>query len=195
VKSDFVIWGSSTTVPYRVLLDTMEGFDEVFKLGKGVQQNGSFAAGVYYTMNKDRPHNTVFTDSLKNLDNLIVASRRLREFFQARPSKGVEYLPIGVMDHKGKMASREYAIIHPAPPVDCLDCDKSGVVFSRIVKTKIRGVQRLVLDPARMDPERDLFRLDRFFDVILIRRDAAEAIDREGFTGIRWIEPADFPED
>jgi hypothetical protein len=195
VKSDFVVYRSSNLVKHSVMLNEFEGFDKIFELVNGVPQNGKFPKGAHYTMDPDHPHNTVFTDSLHNLDGLIVASQRLREFFEARKSKCLEYLPVGIKDHKGKLAKRDYSIVHTIAPVDCLDDAKSHVKFSRIVKTKIRSVKKLVLNPSKLDLERDLFRLDRFFSVVMVRRDVAEAIDKEGFTGMRWVEPADFPED
>jgi hypothetical protein len=195
MKSDYLVWADSVTLRYTVKLDTLVGFGPVFKLQNGIPRNGDAPVNAYYTMKANLPQNTVFTDSLRNMDVLIVGSAKLRQFFEARKSKCVEYLPVGIMDHKGKLSPREYSIIHPVVPVDCLDEAKSGARYSRIAKQDIANVKKLVLDPSKLDLERELFRLDRFFRVILIRRDVAVEIDKAGLTGMRWVEPSDFPED
>jgi hypothetical protein len=195
MRSPYVIWARSNQVKHSCVLDQLVGFEPRFQLKKGVPLSADFPKDVYFTLHPDFPHNLVLIDSLNNVNRVIVGSKRLREFFQARNSQCTEYLPVGIMGHKGKLLSREYCIIHPVMPVDCLNIEESGVSWNRIVKEKIRSVKRVVLDPGRIDMRRDIFRLNRYFDLILVRREVAEAIDEEQFTGIRWIEPENYPED
>ena len=49
-----------------------------------------------------------------------------------------------------------------------------------------------MIDESRVDPERKIFRPKSFYRVTLVARELAEAIEVEGFTGIRWIELDDY---
>jgi len=49
-----------------------------------------------------------------------------------------------------------------------------------------------VLDEDRIDRSRLLFKLKYFHDCVLIRRDLAQAISANGFTGLRWTECAKY---
>jgi hypothetical protein len=194
VESSYVVWALSKEVKYACVLGDLVGVDRVFELNKGVPRAAGFPSDVQFKMNPDFPNDTVLTDSLINADRLIVGSMRLKKFLESAVPKHMEYLPVTIVDHKGKTASRDYFIVHPVSPVNCLEAEKSGAKYSRIVKGKIQSIERLVIDPGRIDPDRQLWRLDGFFDVVLAHRNLAERITSEGFTGIRWIELSNYPE-
>ena len=40
-----------------------------------------------------------------------------------------------------------------------------------------------------------MFRLKRFWDITLVRRDLANAITAAGFTGVEWLEVSNYQED
>ena len=191
---DYVVWAHSNKVKHSCVLDRLVGVKKKFELIEGIPQTSTFPENAHFTMSADFPNNTVFTDSLINTYMVIVASERLKKFFESRNTKFLEYLPVRIIDHKGKPVNREYFILNPILPVDCLDNEKSNVKWSEIVEGDIRSVQRIILDPTRIDPDRELFRLHRYFDPILVRRDVAEAIDRDKLTGMRWIDADKFPE-
>jgi hypothetical protein len=196
VEPGYVVLTFSKTVKHACVLGDLTGVDRVFELNKGVSRHDLLERSdkVAFRMNAEFPNDTVLTDSLINTDRLLVGSLRLKQFLQARGSKKIEYLPVEIIDHKGKIASRDYFIIHPVEPVNCIDTEKSGVVWNPVVKGKIRRLNKLVLDESRIDPDRELFRPDLFFDVILVRRDVAEAVGSQQFTGMRWIELDNYPE-
>ena len=52
----------------------------------------------------------------------------------------------------------------------------------------IDKVKKLVLDKDKIDPSRHLFKLKSFYDCVVVRRDLADAISKQGFTGIKWVE-------
>ena len=85
----------------------------------------------------------------------------------------------------------DYFIVHPIDLPQCLDIAKSGVTWWIVDKERINRVKQLILDESKVD--REMFRPKPFYKIIIVKRDLAEAIDREGFTGIRWIELEDYP--
>jgi len=165
-----------------------------FQLLKGVPRAAGFPSDAAMAMEPDHPNDMVLTDALFNNDRLIVASERLREVFTSRGAPAIEILPLGILDHRGRPAAAPYAILHPVDPVDCLDLAQCGPKRSSIDPAKITDVARLVLDDARVDPDRLIFRPLGFPNATLVRRDVAEAISAAGLTGMRWVELDAYPE-
>jgi uncharacterized protein DUF1629 len=191
VKSKLLIW-TDKPVKNACSLYKLTGVTKEYQFRKGISKAGTFGDEAAFNMNPDRPNDTLLTDNLFNNYMLIVGSGRLREFFESRAAPKVEYLPVAIIDHKGKVASKEYSIIHPLDPVDCIDQAASQVRWHEFDKNAIDGVKRLVIDESKVEPERVLFRLKFFYWATLIRREVAELIDAAGFTGIQWVDPLEF---
>jgi hypothetical protein len=188
----YLIW-ESRAVPNVCTLDELRGFEDTLELNKGVPWAAKFPADVAFTMHPDFPNNTLLGDNLINNEMLLVVSKRLKEFLEARALPKVEYLQVTIVNHKGRPASRDYFIVHPVDPVDCLDLAKCQAKISRIDGETVQRLKQLALDEARLDPDRQLFRPKFYYDIALARTDLAAAIDAAGFTGIRWVEPEDHP--
>jgi hypothetical protein len=193
MKSKYAIW-ESKDVPNACSLHKLVEVEKLYELVKGVPRAATFPASAAYRMDPDFPHDTMLIDNLINSDMLVVVSQQVKEFLEKRALKKVEYLPVAIFDHKQKIASRDYFLIHPIDPVDCIDLDKSEVEWGIIDEESIDEVNHLVIDETRIDPEREMFRLKHFCDIVLVRWELAEAIDAQGFTGIRWIDINDYPE-
>ena len=192
-KSDFLIWAHKR-VPNACVVKQFRGLENAWQLKECIPRAEGFPDDVTFGMDPDRPYDTLLTDSLKNIERLIVASRRLAEFFQARPLNHVEYLPVSILDHRGRVAAPDYFVIHPVEPVECLDAVKSNADWSSLNEGTIDSVERLVIDSSKVDASRELFRMRFFFDLIIVRRGLAESINAMNFTGVRWIELSDYPE-
>jgi hypothetical protein len=186
-KPNFVVWDSAV-VKNAVVLHVLKGVEKEYQLRKGVPRAATFPSDAAYTMHPDFPHNTILVDNLVNTGLRIVGSKRLKEFLEKQVVPKVEYLPVAIVNHKGKTASKDYFIVHPIEPVECLDLDKCGVTWGEVDETSIDEVKHLVIDETRVEPIRQLFRPKQFHQVILARRTLADAIDAAGFTGIKWIE-------
>lgn len=195
MKSDYVIWDSEVITNACVLYD-LKGVDKILDLKRGISKASDFPSDAAFTMNPDFPNNTLLVDNLINTDMLIVVSLRLKAFLDARSLMNVEYLPVAILDHKGKIASKKYFIVNPIEPVECLDLDKSGAKLGLIgsSKNEVTMVDRLVFDEERIDKVRELFKPKLFYRVTIATRDLAAAIDAEKFSGIRWINIEEYPE-
>lgn len=191
MKSTFLIW-TDRPVKHACALYKLSGVTKEYQFRKGISKAEIFGDEASFNMHPDFPNDTLLTDNLLNAYLLIVASGRLKAFFEDRATPNVEYLPVKIIDHKGKVASTEYSIVHPLDPVDCIDQEASQVRWHEFDKGVIDGVKRLVIDESKVDPARVIFRLKSFYWATLIRRDVAEAIDAAGFTGIRWVDPLEF---
>lgn len=191
MKPNFVVW-DSRAVKDGCVLQELVGVDKVYNLRKGVPMGDTFPDKAGFTMDPDFPNNTLLTDHLLNTSMMIVASPRLKGFLEGRAIPAVEYLKVTILNHKGKAASRDYCIVHPIDPVDCLDVEKCEPTWALVDKTTINRVKKLVIDESKVAKNRMIFRPKSFYRAILVRRDLAEAIDKEDFTGIGWIEMEKF---
>jgi hypothetical protein len=152
-----------------------------------------FPSTVTLEVNREHRKDKRLTDSLVNLDQMIVASSRLVALLQELAVPELEYLPVPVLDHAGQLTTDPYAIVNLLNPIDCLDVEASGARYSRIDTEAIDRVKRLVIDESRIDPTRVLFRPRSYSAVILAHRSLAARIDAAGFNGMRWTELDRWP--
>ncbi len=191
--SNYLIWGRAF-IDGACSLSGMTGYPESWKLMDGHHLQGQLPPSTRLDMNPEHPLDVALTDSLYNIDKLIVASPKLRKLLEASKLPAVEFLDVAVYNHKGRALDEPQVIVHPTDPIDCMDAAASGADFSVIDPETIDSVERLVIDESRIDSQRLLFRPKGYYDVILTHRDLAARLDAEGITGIRWIELSQWPE-
>jgi len=192
MPSRFVIW-KSRPIPHGCSVTELHGVERVFLLNKGYSALASFPKKAEFRFDPDFPRNTVLADNLINSEMMIVCSERLKIFLEASLVEKVEYLPVHLKDHKSKQVAQFYYIIHPIEPPDCIDFEQSIVEWSGVDKESILLVKKLVIDDSKVENNRLLFRPKSFYNITLIDRDLAVAIDGQGVTGVGWIELEDYP--
>lgn len=193
MSGNFVIW-QYRPVAHACVLKQLDGIDKQFRLRNGTSLQNEFPGGVYYRMHPDFPSDLLLIDNILNSKQLIVASQKLKEAIEKHQPPKVEYLRMGILDHKGRIASDNYFFIHPIEPVDCIDRSQSIFEEDSVDPESIDSFKRLVIDESKVPSERKIFRLKGFWDITLVRRDLAEALDKEGFSGLGWLEVSDYPE-
>lgn len=191
--ADYLLWRTKL-VPNGMELDELVGVDDEWELSEGVSRVKGFPTDAKFKADPDMQHNIRLVDNLYNTDELIVVSDLLKVFLEDRQIVKVEYLPISIINHKGRVASKEYWIVHPIEPVNCLDLKASGATTSAMDPEQVSFVKKLVLDEDELDESRELFRPKHFSSVTLVHRELASAIDSQGFEGVRWLELDEFPE-
>ena len=191
--SSYVIW-EQEIVEGACALSGLKGYAEDWKLLYGEPVADAFPGKASFSMNPDYPHDIALTDSLYNIDMLIVASAALRGVIEAEAPAQVEYVPVPIYNHKKRAIQEPYALVHPIDPVDCLVLDACKPTYGKIQKTEIDRVKKLVIDEARIPADRLLFRPKGYVRVILVHRRLADKIDAAGLTGMRWVELHHHPE-
>ena len=184
---NYIIWKAKNE-GNSCLLSIIQNVEDDWQLKKGISRITSFPQDAFFHMDNQYKKNVRLTDNLININSVIVASKRLKEFLEAKKFKNIEYLPVSVINHKDRIASKDYFIIHPITTQDCLDIDKSGCTWSSINPTNIIDVDKLVIDESRIDLNVQLFRLKYFYPPVFVRKDLAEEITQAGFTGLLWLE-------
>lgn len=186
---NYVFWAAQTSEEV-VRLTSLTGFDDDFEIDDGIAHAHDFPADAHFRMHPDWPHSTVLADRLSNTSSLVVISSKLRDFLADKLDQHTELLPVSVFDHKGKALKAPYYVVNPVGQVALLDFDACGVVDE--VGPRIEEMAHFVtLEEPELD-DRVLFRAEHLARYVLIRRDLSQLIDKAGFTGNRWVEPAEL---
>ncbi len=176
----YMLWANGLVEPFACVLADFKGSDDLEPLWDGEPVKESFPSDAEFVMSPDFPDNTVLTDYLKNQHHLIVGSEKLKRFFEEQKGDPIEYLPVAIRDHKGKIAAHYY-IINPLRPVDCLDRKASRAQASSTRPSRILDVDRVVLRADALPPDRKLFRTAGYPEGRIVRSDLAAALQAAGF--------------
>ncbi len=191
MDSNFVVWGEDVSSGYCVL-GYIEEFEDDWKLTNGTSLAAEWPDDVTLQMDPDFKKQIKLSDHLCNPCRVIIASPALRQFLEEQAVPNLEFLPVRILNHKGKVASDDYVIVNLHAVQDCLDLDASGVTWNEINPDYIIGFEQLVLDESRIDEEATLFRAKHYADQMFVRRDFAEAVSESGLTGIEFYELSDL---
>lgn len=170
----------------------IENFRRSYKLLRGREVADEFPTDAAYRMNRDFPDDLGMEDAVFNLDQQLIVSERLRAFLEEREVSGVEYLPVSLLNHKGRPIKEPYAIANLLRHIDCVDKDATEHEWNPLKETAMIKVKNLTIDPERVPDDAVLFRLVHVADVIGVRRDLAQAMEDAGFTGISFTDFADY---
>jgi hypothetical protein len=186
--AQFLVWGvNAYSVGNACMLDPIENFSPRKALRKGVSLLATFPADAALPMSQRHKKDTALTDDISNFDNIKVCSAPLVEFLKKRQLKNVEYLPVTIHNHKGKVASKDYFILNPLPLQNALDVHASQPKYSNLVPTEVTTVEKLVIDPKRVEQDVKVFRLTAFSAPVIIESALAKEIEAAGFVGPSFI--------
>jgi len=163
----------------------VENVDQLWQLGYAIPRSLGWPDDAYAEMDPNYPKDVALTDCLSG-STLLVASGRTRELLPHQPSDNVEFLPVTIVNHKGRVASRDYYVVHPLTVVECIDAPASGAVFSAIDPETIVCCDALVLNHDEIPPELELFRPKYWPDIVLIRQTLADRLVAAGLTGLNF---------
>lgn len=125
-------------------------------------------------------------DFVPNLSMALILSEAAVELLRAEGVVGdgvIEYLPITLLDKRGRPAPARYYLVNPLLKVACMDTQTSEFLKSP-AGDKVLNVERLVLKQEQIPPEAKLFRLGECTEVVVIRSDLVQRIQGAGLTGL-----------
>ncbi len=190
MKFDHLFWTYRRFKKSCWLEDEIDGFkDEPFlSIGRSFKDN--YPDDVSIAMDADFPKDTVVLDHLRN--DLQICSGGLTDFLKSKEIDNVEYLPIWLINHKGRKVKPCFNILNPVTPIDCLDLAACNVRYFDEEEGVIDTVEKFVIDETKCQDFPALMRIEGIRGKVLIHRELAMAIDAEGFTGCGWLELADM---
>ena len=154
---------------------------------EGVPLLAGWPENACYEMDRAYKTRTRLTDSLIGRNFGVVISERLRDFLLAHEVDGIEFLPVAVVDHKGKTVEEKYYLVNNIDQQDAFDQTQSVYERNTIDENQIDTVAKLVLDYAKIKPTAQLFRLKHFKRMMLVREDLAAKLTASGMTGFSFM--------
>jgi len=166
------------------LLDRLpEGNDALFRPRVGKPMGADYPEVMQFEMSPDlggiRLH-----DLICNTLGFYVISARLKQILEEHAGAEFEFLPIHIVNRKGRREKGPYFIANLiGRQVDCADLSRSIMRESAMRKGRYGSLRRLTIDPARVDPDFKVFRLQQMPKLFIVRDDLKGAIERGGVTG------------
>jgi hypothetical protein len=190
--TDIVVWRSHPGAKF-CRVGNPNGIEDDYELTWGRARADGFPPDAFFAMDKRYPKRVALPDSVSNNDQMVLVSRKLKEFVESKNPARVECLQVAIRDHRGRVASPDYFIINPLTIIECIDTKRSKLTWNAMEPTLIAGVVDLVLrDSVEIEPSVLLFRPKHLETVVMLRADLGDAITAAGFTGARFVEIADF---
>jgi hypothetical protein len=187
---DFQLWGS-TYLEGFCMIHPPGGVAKSFQLSRGISRLQGWADDAACRMDDEFPKDIEVPDNLCGA-GLVVVSARVREFLQSVNVPDLEYLPVRVLNHKGKVAAPDCAIVNPLGQVDCIDIAASGVTWNQINPELISICKGLVLRADAVPAEVQVFRPKHRPSSVFVRTALARRMIDAGFTGLNFRDPISF---
>ncbi|MFY0562746.1 imm11 family protein [Archangium lansingense] len=111
---------------------------------------------------------------IANTDSILVVERPLKEVFEAT-GVAMECLPFVLVNHKGRVASRDYFIVNPLGNLDCLNLEKSEIEW---LDDDVVGIEKFVLDTEKVKDAPDMFRVKEDRETIVISHRLADELKK-----------------
>ncbi|AEI64905.1 imm11 family protein [Corallococcus macrosporus] len=122
------------------------------------------------------------TSLLGNTFNYLIVEKAMQEVIaQHCPGVPIEYLPLSLLDHRGRVHSTDYWVVNPIGHRDCVDVGASDIQYLR---GKVVGIRKLVLDPQKLRDAPALFRLEQKRQTYVVNQSLADALRQGGFTNV-----------
>ncbi|AKQ65576.1 hypothetical protein A176_002488 [Myxococcus hansupus] len=167
-------------------------FERDFELFDGISRASDSSADAYFEMDEDFPDDIRTEDFIVELTSLLVVSERTRQTLDAIGMKNNEFLPVTILNHKGRKEKGPFHILHQVTLQDCIDFEKTVCERNAFDPDLLSSISQFVLDERRIDPEVSLFRPRYFPYAPMFREDLVEKIRSAGLTGIKFTDPSLF---
>ena len=100
----------------------------------------------------------------------------------------IEVLPFTLYDHKGRVHSKEYAILNPLSIIDCIHMDLSGAEYDADDEDNPYSFNEIILDKSKLTDAPDLFRIKWASHEYAWSERLITSIQSNKFTNIEVIE-------
>lgn len=116
-----------------------------------------------------------------NTNGFLILHEDVKNLIQKVCNNDVEYLSFLLINHKGRVASKNHYIINPVGQFDCLDYEKSDIEY---FKDEILDIDDFVFDKNKLKNAPDLFRVKDAPDTYVISDNIRNEIAGKGFTNM-----------
>lgn len=158
------------------------------RLARGRTIAADFPANAVIRMTPDRT-GIKLASLIGNTNSFLIVHRDVKDVIAAEHHRRgdrwpIEYLPFTLMNHKGRPHSADYVLVNPIGVIDCVDLAASEIELFENDRDKVVSIERLVLDPAKVQDAPPLFRIRETPGQYTVDEALAAALDGKGFTNI-----------
>lgn len=132
----------------------------------------------------------VATDYLNNTLGYFMISQRFRKMLEDSSTAEIEYLPIKLIDQKGRDTKKEYYIANVIGTIECIDDARTEGTRDPMRPETYQFASRIYLDESKLE-DLSVFRPASIPERIVFRRDLAESCAQLGLTGMKFYEQGD----
>jgi hypothetical protein len=155
---------------------------------KGIKMGEYYPDEMEFRMDDDFP-GLVVPDYIKNAFGYFMVSGRLKKILEIYASIEIEFLRFTLINHKGRVASKDCFIANIIGAVNCEDEKNTVGRRSEMFPDRYDYIERLYLDVSKIDPALNLFRLSTApSKILVIRSDLRALFLKEGITGVKYFE-------
>ncbi len=191
MNTGFLIWNRSYREGFCVITK-LEGFKEQWLLLKGVTLADKWPNTVTFKMSPQYPTDINLSDNLFGGSYRVVSAQLKEALVPLAGKSNIEFLPVSILNHKGRVASKDYFVLNPLDTLDCIDQEKSGLVWNAIDPTVISNCESFVLKDDAIPEDSNMFRAKFMAKTILVRREIADKLSAAGLTGLSFLEPSKY---
>ena len=186
----FVIWSKTYQEGFCVVKPP-SGIKKAYQLDTGVSRAEGWPSDVACQMSPDYPKDIELSDNLFGA-RLAVVSGRIQAALVGENVNHVEFLPLTILNHKGRVAATDYSIMNPLDICDCIDMEQSEVTRNPVDGESIMSCKRLVFRDDSIPPKWKVFRPKFATARILIRADIVKTLEAIGCSGIVGMDPLQY---
>jgi hypothetical protein len=142
--------------------------------------------GMSFRMSDDHRKDVALIDNVSNLEDVLLVSPRIRDFLLLQKLPELEFLSVSILDHKGRVASRDYTIAHCCRVVDCVDQDKSDFDWDGLANPSMITREIVLKDELLGEADR-MFRPKFVPGVVLFKENLMQAVQAQQFAGVAFV--------
>jgi len=186
----YLLWSAHTEPGHCVLASTI--IDDVDRLHLGEAVPADFGQPIEYPMNDLFPDDIELSDNYERAGQIVISKRLKEAVEKGLKNHHLQFLPVTIRNHKGRVASKDYFLLHSQDMCDCIDQKKSKVRWSPLNKKKIIRCESLVIKPDAVPKSLSLFRLEHWGSNIVVSKAFADSLLKQKFVGLSFVEPSKY---
>ncbi|WP_253986155.1 imm11 family protein [Pyxidicoccus xibeiensis] len=160
---------------------------DIYKPAEGVPTGTLFSSGLKFNMAAEVKGFRI-PDVIDNAVGYFMVSERMKSLLE-KARADVEYIRFILLNHKGRVASDQCYIVNVLGTRDWADMSRCEGRTSAVDKHRsFARLKRLVLKDEEVDPSVDLFRVQAMPQLMILRSDFKDYLQKEGITGARFHE-------
>ncbi|HEY8211699.1 MAG TPA: DUF1629 domain-containing protein [Myxococcaceae bacterium] len=172
---------------YCGIYDYLDELPDIENPAEGIPTADTFPDGVRFQMAAQTP-GLLIADVINNAFGYLMVSAKGKAFLEANAKASIEWLRFTLLNHKARVASADCWIANVLGTVDCVNLHHTKGEMSQVDPGEFMSITRLVLDPQRIPPDRNLFRIASLPSVLIVRDDLRKAMEAAPLTGATFLE-------